>query len=238
MMRRAQLVAAARRAANPQEIVNSTVAVYSEARGSPLFPTIARASAAGLLNLPAKPQFATVAQQAMRGFLLLGDKKQAQAWTKLALSAALNNTLALTELDRLMPLAAIAGIDDPKRLPPAEVNRWYSVLQESDPARALLRGYLLLELFRATGIDVPPGSTTLPETPPPGARLVMAPTATLAAGGRRAEASLLGPIAAGEAPLGELHPATVAAIVRAVRQVGEDHAGRLFAIETGIAYGL
>ena len=29
-----------------------------------------------------------------------------------------------------------------------------------------------------------------------------------------------------------------AAIVRALRQVGEDHAGRLFAIETAIAYGL
>jgi hypothetical protein len=244
MARRAELVARARRASNPQEIVNSIVAVYGDARGSPLFPTIARASAAGLLNLPAKPQFATVAQQAMRGFLLLGDKKQAQAWTRLALNAAYNNSTALAELERLLPLAAIAGIDDPKRLPPSEVNRWYSVLQESDPARAPLRGYLLLELFRATGIDMPPGSTTLPETPPPGARLVMAPAATLqalqsaGAGGRRAEASLLGSIAAGETALAELHPATIAAIVRAVRQVGEDHAGRLFAIETAIAYGL
>jgi hypothetical protein len=244
MARRAELVAEARRAANPQEIVNSIIAVYNETRGSALFPTVARASAAGLLSLPAKPQFATVAQQAMRGFLLLGDKKQTQAWTRLALGAALNNSLALTELDRLMPLAAIAGIDDPKRLPPAEVNRWYSVLQESDPARAPLRGYLLLELFRATGIDVPVGSATLPETPPAGARLVMALAATLqalqsaSAGGRRAEASLLGSIATGETPLAELHPATVAAIVRAVRQVGEDHAARLFAIETAIAYGL
>jgi hypothetical protein len=244
MARRAGLVAAARRAANPQEIVDSIIAVYSEARGSPLFPTIARASAAGLLNLPAKPQFATVAQQAMRGFLLLGDKKQAQAWTRLALSAAYNNSMALTELERLLPLAAIAGIDDPKRLPPSEVDRWYSILQESDPGGAPLRGYLLLELFRATGIDVPPGTTTLPETLPAGARVVMAPAATLQAlqsaspGGRRAEASLLGSIAAGETPLAELHPATIAAIVRAVRQVGEDHAARLFAIETAIAYGL
>ena len=32
--------------------------------------------------------------------------------------------------------------------------------------------------------------------------------------------------------------AAVAAIMRALRQVGEDHAGRLFAIETAIAYGL
>jgi hypothetical protein len=49
---------------------------------------------------------------------------------------------------------------------------------------------------------------------------------------------LLASIAAGETPLNELHPAAVAAIVRALRQVGEDHAGRLFAIETAIAYGL
>ncbi len=244
MARRAQLVAAARNATNAQEIINSIVAVYSEAHGSPMFPTIARASAAGLLNLPAKPQFASVAQEAMRGFLLLGDKKQAQAWTRLALNAAYNNVQALNSLDHLLPLAAIAGIDDPKRLPPAEVNRWYEVLRQDDPARAALRGYLLLELFRATGIDVPRGSTQLPEAPPANVRLVMPPAATLqplqaaSAGRRRAEASLLASIAAGETPLDELHPAAVAAIVRALRQVGEDHAARLFAIETAIAYGL
>ena len=62
--------------------MNSMVAVYGESRGSPLFPTVARASAAGLLNLPAKPEYANVAQEAMRGFLLLGDKRQTEAWTQ------------------------------------------------------------------------------------------------------------------------------------------------------------
>jgi hypothetical protein len=180
----------------------------------------------------------------MRGFLLLGDKQQTRAWTRLALSAAFNNAGALNSLDRLMPLVAVAGIDDPKRLPPSEVNRWYEAIRRDDPARAPLRGYLLLELFRATGIDVPPRSTDLPEAPPGNVRLVMPPAATLqalqsaAAGRRRAETALLASIAAGETPLNELHPAAVAAIVRALRQVGEDHAGRLFAIETAIAYGL
>ncbi len=244
MAARAQLVAAARNASNPAEVVNSIVAVYTDTHGSPLFPTVARASAAGLLTLPAKPQFASVAQEAMRGFLLLGDKKQTKAWTQLALNAARNNAGALNSLDRLMPLVAVAGIDDPKRLPPGEVNRWFEAIRQDDPARAALRGYLLLELFRATGIDVPPGSTSLPEAPPANVRLVMPPAATLqalqsaGAGRRRAEASLLASIAAGETPLNELHPAGVAAIVRALRQVGEDHAGRLFAIETAIAYGL
>ena len=107
-----------------------------------------------------------------------------------------------------------------------------------------MRGYLLLELFRATGIDVPPGSTNLPEAAPANVRLIMPPAATMqalqaaAAGRRRAETSLLASIAAGETPLNELHPAAVAAIVRALRQVGEDYTGRLFAIETAIAYGL
>jgi hypothetical protein len=244
MARRARLVAAARNATGPDEVMQSIAAVYGEARGSPLFPTIARASAAGLLNLPAKPQFANVAQEAMRGFLLLGDKQQTQAWTRLALSAAYNNARAAAALDRLMPLVAIAGIDDPKRLPPAEVNRWYEVIREDDPARAALRGYLLLEMFRATGIDIPPGTTQLPEAPPGNARLVMPNASTLqamaaaAAGRRRAETSLLASIAAAETPLNELHPAGVAAIVRALRQAGEDHTARLFAIETAIAHGL
>jgi hypothetical protein len=244
MAQRAQLVAAARNATNPEQIVNAIVAVYGEARGGPLFPTVARASAAALLSLPAKPQYAGVAQEAMRGFLLLGDKQRAQAWTKLALNAALNNASVLISLDRLLPLAAVAGIDDPKRLSSTDVNRWYGVMRQDDPTRAALRGYLMLELFRATGIDVPPGSTDLPEAPPANVRLIMPPAATLqalqgaAAGGRRAEAALLASIAIGETPLAELHPAAVAAIVRAVRQIGQDHAARLFATEVAIAYGL
>jgi hypothetical protein len=244
MARRARLVAAARNASSADEVMRTIADVYSEARGSPLFPTIARASAAGLLNLPANPQFANVAQEAMRGFLLLGDKQRTQAWTRLALDAARNNARALLALDRLMPLVAIAGIDDPRRLPSSEIDRWYELLREDDPARAQLRGYLLLELFRATGIDVPPRSTQLPETPPGNARLIMPNASTLqsmaaaAAGRRRAETSLLACIAAGEIALNEMHPAGIAAIVRALRQVGEDHTARLFAIETAIAYGL
>ena len=244
MARRAKLVEAARRASNAQEVVNSIVAVYGEARGGALFPTIARASAAGLLNIPAQPQFANIAQEAMRGFLLLGDKQQTKAWTRLALTAALNDPRAVAALDRLLPLVAIAGVDDPKRLPPEEVNRWYDVMRQDDAARAPLRGYLLLELFRATGIDVPRGSTNLPEVPPAGGRLVSPSAATMqalqaaAAGRRRAETALLASIAIGETPLVDLNPAAVGAIVQALRQVGEDHAGRLFAVETAIAHGL
>jgi hypothetical protein len=244
MARRARLVAAAKNAAGTDEVMRSITNVYSEARGSPLFPTIARASAAGLLNLPANPKYANVAQEAMRGFLLLGDKQRTQAWTRLALDAARNNARALLALDRLMPLVAIAGIDDPKRLPSSEIDRWYELLREDDPSRAAVRGYLLLELFRATGIDVPPGSTQLPETPPGNVRLVMPNVSTLqsmanaAAGRQRAATSLLACIAAGEIALNEFHPAGVAAIVRALRQVGEDHTARLFAIEVAIAYGL
>ena len=117
-------------------------------------------------------------------------------------------------------------------------------MRQDDAARAPLRGNLLLELFRATGVDVPRGSTQLPETPPANARLVSPSAATMqalqaaASGRRRAETALLASIAIGETPLVELHPDAVGAIVRALRQVGEDHAGRLFAVETAIAHGL
>ena len=244
MARRAQLVYLARNAGNAQEIMKSVAAVYGEARGNPMFPTIARASAVGLLNLPPKPEYANVAQEAIRGFLLLGDRRRTEAWTKLALTAAFNNARAMNALERLMPLAAVAGIDNPKRLPPSEVNRWYEVMRQDDARAAPLRGNLLLELFRATGIDVPANSTDLPETPPAGVRLVMPPAATLsalqaaAAGRRRAEASLLAAIAIGETPLTELQPAAVGVIVRSLRQVGEDETARLFAIEVAIAHGL
>ncbi len=243
MARRAQLVVATRNASNAQEIMSSIAAVYSEMRGSPLFPTMARASATALLHLPPKPEYANVAQEAMRGFLLLGDRQLALAWTKLALQAAYNNARAMIALDRLMPLVMIAGIDKATHLAPEDVNRWYELIRQDDPKAAALRGYLLLQLFRATGYDVAPRTTNLPEAPPP-VRLVSPPAATLqamqaaAAGGRRAEASLLAASAIAETPLTELHPAAVGAIVSALRQAGEDQTARLFAIEVAIAHGL
>jgi hypothetical protein len=244
MARRARLVAAARAAASPQEIMGAIRAVYDETRGSPLFPTVARASAGALLSLPPKPEYADVAQEAIRGFLLLGDKGLTRAWTRLALQSAYNNARAAHALDRLMPLIEIAGVDDPRRLDPQDVNAWYQTLRDDDPRAAPLRGYLLLQLFRATGFDVRPGTTTLPETPPPGVRLVMPPAATLqalrsaGAAHRRAEASLLASDAIRETPLAALHPAAVGVIVQSLRAAGEGTAARLFAIETAIAHGL
>jgi hypothetical protein len=244
MAKRAGLVAAVRNVTNAQELMAAITAVYAEMRGSPLFPTVARATAIGLLHLPAKPEYANVAQEAMRGFLLLGDKQLALAWTRLALNVAYNNARAMMALDRLMPLVVIAGIDNPTHLDPQDVNRWYEVMRQDDPAGAPLRGYLLLQLFRATGADMPKGATDLPEAPPASARLVTPPAATLqalqaAGGGRRhAETALLASMALGETGLVELHPASVAAIVMALRAVGEDAAARLFAVETAIAHGL
>lgn len=244
MRRRAQLVASARNAASSQEIMEAVRAVYGETRGSPLFPTIARASAAALISLQPRPEYADVAQEAIRGFLLLGNKQLTQAWTKLALRAAYNNARAMNALDRLMPLIEIAGIDNAQRLNPPDINRWYEVMRQDDRKLAALRGNLMLELLRATGNDVPPRSTDLPETPPADARLVMPSTATLnalqAAGAarHRAETALLVSDAVAETPLVELHPAAVGLIVRSLRAAGEDAAARLFAIEIAIAHGL
>ena len=243
MARRARLVAAARNASNADEIMQSLVAVYGEARGSPLFATIARASASSLLTLPAKPEYANVAQEAIRGLLLLGDQRLTQTWTKLALTSVANNARAIIALDRMLPLIAVAGVDNTRRLSVGEVDRWYDLMQQDDPARAPQRGYLMLELLRATGA-LPAGATTLPESAPAGARAISPPAASLqalqaaAAGRRRAETALLGSIAIGETALTDLHPAAVGAIVRAVRDVGEDQAARLFAIEVAIAQGL
>ena len=243
MAKRARMVAAARGAQNAQQLMSAIAAVYGDERGGPLFPTVARASAGALMNVAPKPEYAAVAQEVIRGFLLLGDKEQGKAWTRLAVSTAFNDSRAMGSLERLMPLMAVAGVDDAKRLPPEEINRWYEVLARENPAQAPLRGYLLLELFRAIGFDIPAKATNLPETPGP-ARLVSPPAATMqmlqaaAIGRRRAETALLACIASGETPLGELHPAAVGAIVRALRQVGEEYAGRLFAVEVAIAYGL
>jgi hypothetical protein len=243
-MRRAQLVAAARSVTNAREIMDSMVTVYAEARGGPMFPTVARASSIGLLNLPAKPEHANAAQEALRGFLLLGDRKAAEAWTKLAVSAAYNNARAMIALDRLMPLVVVAGIDNPRRIDPADANRWYELMREDDAQRAPLRGNLLLELFRAVGFSVPPRSTELPEAPPATGRLVAIPGATLQAlqfaaeTSRRAETTLMAAAAVGETALIDLHPASVGAVIRALRMVGEDHAARLFAIEVAMAHGL
>ena len=59
-----------------------------------------------------------------------------QTWTKLALTAVANNARAIMALDRLLPLIAIAGVDNTRRLSVGELNRWYEVMQQDDPARA------------------------------------------------------------------------------------------------------
>jgi hypothetical protein len=239
--RRAQLVAAVSNATNAAEIMQSITAVYTETRGSPLFPTIARATAQGLLRLDPRPEFSNIAQEAIRGFLLLGDKRRTEAWIKLAINAAKNNPSTLDALDHLLPLAAIAGIDNPTSLPPHEVDRWYGTLRQDDPARAALRGNLLLELFRATGINVPQGATMLPEQVAGGRPVAAATLQALqssATGRRRAETALLASLALGESSLGDLAPSSAGYIVRCLRAVGEDEAARLFAIEVAIAYGL
>ena len=244
MAKRAQLVAAVRAAGNTRELMPAIATLYADTQGSPLFPTVARASATGLLSLPPKPEYANVAQEAIRGLLLLGDTQLTKIWTKLALSAAFNNARALYAVDRLMPLIAVAGIDNPHRLPAEEINRWYELMRADDARGAPLRGYLMLEMLRASGVDVPPRTTDLPEAPPAGTRLVSPPAALLqamllaAAGRRRAETSLLAAGAIAETPLADLHPAAVGAIVRALIAAGEGQAGRLFAIETAIAHGL
>ena len=94
--RRAHLVAVARGAANPQEVVNSIASVYADTRSSPLFPTVARASAAGLLNLPAKPQFASGRPGAARLPVARLATKQVQTWMRLAVADAHNNPRTLS----------------------------------------------------------------------------------------------------------------------------------------------
>jgi hypothetical protein len=239
--RRAHLVAAVSNATNAAEIMQSITAVYTETRGSPLFPTVARATAQGLLRLDPRPEFSNIAQEAIRGFLLLGDKRRTEAWIKLAVDAAKNNPSTLNALDHLLPLAAIAGIENPTALPAGAVDRWYAVLQQDDPARAALRGNLMLELFRATGINIPAGTTKLPEQAA-GGRPVAAQTLqalqSAANGRRRAETALLASLALGESSLGDLAPSSAGYIMRCLRAVGEDEAARLFAIEVAIAYGL
>jgi hypothetical protein len=239
--RRAQLVAAVSNATNGAEIMQSITAVYTETRGSPLFPTIARATAQGLLRLDPRPEFSQIAQEAARGFLLLGDKRRTEAWIKLAIEAAKTNPSTLNALDHLLPLAAIAGIENPTSLPAGAVDRWYAVLQQDDPARAAIRGNLMLELFRATGINIPAGTTRLPEQAGGGrpvANQTLQALQSSANGHRRAETALLASVALGEAGLGDLAPSSAGYIVRCLRAVGEDEAARLFAIEVAIAYGL
>jgi hypothetical protein len=241
MARRAQLVAAVSNATNAAEIMQSITAVYAETRGSPLFPTIARATAQGLLRLDPRPEFAQIAQEAIRGFLLLGDKRRTAAWIKLAIQAAKSNPSTLNALDHLLPLAAIAGIENPTSLPAGAADRWYAVLQQDDPGRAAIRGNLLLELFRATGINIPVGSTRLPEQAAGGrpvSNQTLQALQSSANGRRRAETALLASLAIGESSLGDLAPSSVGYIVRCLRAVGEDEAARLFAVEVAIAYGL
>ena len=92
-----------------------------------------------------------------------------------------------------------------------------------------------------SGIDVPAGSTSLPEQAAGGrpvSNQALQALQSSANGHRRAETALLASLAVGESSLGDLAPSSAGYIVRCLRAVGEDEAARLFAIEVAIAYGL
>jgi hypothetical protein len=133
------------------EIMQSLVAVYGEARGSPLFATVARASASSLLTLPAKPEYANVAQEAIRGLLLLGDSADPDL-DEACLTSVANNARAIIALERMLaPGRALPPSTTLRRLSVGGDRPLDDLMQQDDPSRAPLSRYLLLELLRATG---------------------------------------------------------------------------------------
>ena len=137
MARRARLVAAARNATQRRRDRCSrsppSMARRAAARCSP--PSRARAPPACSTCRPSR-SIANVAQEAMRGFLLLGDKQQTQAWTRLALTAVSQQR---ARHDRARPADAAGRHRRHRRsqAPAAgEINRWYEVMPRGRCRRA------------------------------------------------------------------------------------------------------
>lgn len=215
------------------------------ARAQEVYPSAARLVAPLLRALPVQPEFAEFAGEAARALLLAGAEDEARSWYDLVNQAARGNPAMAAESASLWPLLRIAGGDAWAPSEPGRIERWLAAQRQRDPARAAARASLLAALFSALREDdtmalgpalVGAGAATeqgrMPST---GLWLALKQAATQ---GRLGEAILIAATILGvDGPAGA-NALTVAAVVEALRAVGQEPDARAVALEAALAAGL
>lgn len=236
--RRAQAVREAMNAAEVADQVKAMQAAFRAAEGSALFTTMARALGERLVKIYPEHKTAPIAADTARAFLALNDFPRAVEWYYTVAGGATIDPQYEAPTVALWPVMQLA--DGVASIPwePGFMGKWQA--QNAKHPRAARRAAVLGALLPAVGEPTDPAEFS----PPPASGFAAPPQAVLARlsqatqQGRVAETVALAAQAAGETELTALAPATLAAIVQALRQAGLPDVARRFAVEVALAHAL
>ncbi len=236
--RRAQAVREAMNAAEVADQVKAMQAAFRAAEGSALFTTMARALGERLVKIYPEHKTAPIAADTARAFLALNDFPRAVEWYYTVAGGATIDPQYQAPTVALWPVMQLA--DGVASIPwePGFMGKWQA--QNAKHPRAARRAAVLGALLPAVGEPTDPAEFN----PPPATGFAAPPQAVLARlsqatqQGRVAETVALAAQAAGETELTALAPATLAAIVQALRQAGLPDVARRFAVEVALAHAL
>lgn len=236
--RRAQAVRDAVRATETTDKVKAMQAAFRAAEGSALFTTMARVLGEQLVKIFPEHKTAPISADTARAFLALNDFPRAVEWYYTVVGGATIDPQYEAPTAALWPVMQLA--DGVASIPwePGFMAKWQT-LNARQP-RAAQRAAVLGALLPALGEPVDraefdPKPATGFAAPP---QAVLARLAQAAQAGRVAETVALAAQAAGETALTAQSPATLAAIVQALRQIGLPDVARRFAVEVALAHAL
>lgn len=236
--RRAQAVRDAVRATDIADKVKAMQAAFRAAEGSALFTTMARVLGEQLIKIFPEHKTAPLSADTARSFLALNDFPRAVEWYYTLAGGSTIDPQYETPTVALWPVMQLADSSSSIAWEPGFMAKWQT-LNAKQP-RGPQRAAVLAALLPALGEPVDRGEFN----PPPATGFAAPPSAVLARlsqatqQGRVAESVALVAQAAGETSLTALSPATLAAIVQALRQIGLPDVARRFAVEVALAHAL
>ena len=236
--RRAQAVRDALRATDLGDKVKGMQAAFRAAENSALFTTMARVLGEQLVKIFPEHKTAPMAADTARAFLALNDFPRAVEWYYTVAGGATIDTQYEAPTVQLWPVMQLA--DNASSIPwePGYLARWQA--QNAKHPRGAQRAAVLAALLQALGEPVdraefnPPAATGFANPP----QAVLARLAQSAQQGRVGETVALAAQASGETNLTAVSPATLGAIVQALRQIGLPDVARRFAVEVALAHAL
>jgi hypothetical protein len=236
--RRAQAVRDAVRATEVGDKVKAMQAAFRAAEGSALFTTMARVLGEQLVKIFPEHKTAPLSADTARSFLALNDFPRAVEWYYTLAGGSTIDPQYEAPTVALWPVMQLADSSSSIPWEPGFMAKWQA-LNAKHP-RGAQRAAVLAGLLPALGEPIdrtefnPPPATGF--AAPPAA--VLARLSQAAQQGRVAESVALAAQAAGETGLTTLSPATLSAIVQALRQIGLPDVARRFAVEVALAHAL
>lgn len=236
--KRARAVRDAMQAVEIGDKVAAMQAAFRAAEDSALFTTMSRVLGEQLIKIYPEHKTAPMAADTARAFLALNDFPRAVEWYYTVAGGATIDPQYEAPTIALWPVMQLA--DNVNSIPwePGFLAKWQAL--NAKQRNAARRAQVLAALLGALAEPYDRAELTVP----PGGRYAVAPQAVLARlsqsapQARIAESVALIAQAAGENDLTSLAPATLSAIVVALRQIGLPDVARRFAVEVALAHAL